>query len=136
MIEEIHIRDLGVITDAVLPLGPGLTILSGETGAGKTMAVQLAGGFYRPDAGRCLLIDAHGHPTDYADLSPAKSATDARCLLVALIQVLAGYETSLHRGSWRENGETSRAGRYLRFLNTIGYSLSDVENYAISDQTA
>lgn len=43
MIEEIHIRDLGVITDAVLPLGPGLSILSGETGAGKTMVVTALG---------------------------------------------------------------------------------------------
>ena len=36
MIEEIHIRDLGVITDARLPLQPGLSVLTGETGAGKT----------------------------------------------------------------------------------------------------
>ena len=43
MIEEIHIHDLGVITDAVLPLGPGLSILSGETGAGKTMVVTALG---------------------------------------------------------------------------------------------
>lgn len=39
MIEEIRIRGLGVIDDAVLPLGPGLTAVSGETGAGKTMVV-------------------------------------------------------------------------------------------------
>lgn len=53
MIEEIHIRDLGVITDAVLPLGPGLSILSGETGAGKTMVVTALGMLlgHRSDAG-------------------------------------------------------------------------------------
>ena len=39
MIEEIRIRDLGVIDEAVLPLHPGLTVLTGETGAGKTMVV-------------------------------------------------------------------------------------------------
>lgn len=39
MIEEISIRDLGVIGEARLPLGPGLTVLTGETGAGKTMVV-------------------------------------------------------------------------------------------------
>ncbi|WP_269928318.1 DNA repair protein RecN [Kocuria massiliensis] len=43
MIEEIHIRDLGVITDATLPLGPGLSVLTGETGAGKTMVVTALG---------------------------------------------------------------------------------------------
>ena len=53
MIEEIRIHDLGVITDAVLPLGPGLSILSGETGAGKTMVVTALGMLLgnRSDAG-------------------------------------------------------------------------------------
>ncbi|WP_239312141.1 AAA family ATPase, partial [Frankia sp. Cj3] len=53
MLEEIRIRGLGVIDDAVLELAPGLTVVSGETGAGKTMIVQglglLTGG--RADAG-------------------------------------------------------------------------------------
>ena len=39
MIEEIWIRSLGVIGDARLPLGPGFTAITGETGAGKTMVV-------------------------------------------------------------------------------------------------
>ncbi|OFI38839.1 DNA repair protein RecN [Arthrobacter sp. SW1] len=43
MIEELRIRDLGVITDATLPLGPGLSVVTGETGAGKTMVVTAVG---------------------------------------------------------------------------------------------
>ncbi|WEV79285.1 DNA repair protein RecN [Janibacter cremeus] len=39
MLRELHIRDLGVIEDATLPLDPGLTVVTGETGAGKTMVV-------------------------------------------------------------------------------------------------
>ncbi len=39
MIEELHIRGLGVIEDASLRLAPGLTVVTGETGAGKTMLV-------------------------------------------------------------------------------------------------
>jgi DNA repair protein RecN (Recombination protein N) len=39
VLEELRIRGLGVIEDAVLPLGPGLTAVTGETGAGKTMVV-------------------------------------------------------------------------------------------------
>ena len=39
MIEELHIRGLGVIEDTSLVLGPGLTVVTGETGAGKTMLV-------------------------------------------------------------------------------------------------
>ncbi|MCU1415675.1 MAG: recN [Microbacteriaceae bacterium] len=43
MIEEISISNLGVIGEARLPLGPGFTALTGETGAGKTMVVTALG---------------------------------------------------------------------------------------------
>lgn len=53
MLEEIRIRGLGVIDDAQLEFGPGLTVVTGETGAGKTMVLTglglLMGG--RADAG-------------------------------------------------------------------------------------
>ena len=39
MFEEIRIENLGVIGSARLPLGPGLTAITGETGAGKTMVL-------------------------------------------------------------------------------------------------
>ncbi|MFS0733326.1 DNA repair protein RecN [Microbacterium sp. 1P10UB] len=39
MIEEMRLRDLGVIAEATLPMGPGFTAITGETGAGKTMVV-------------------------------------------------------------------------------------------------
>ncbi len=40
MLREIRIRNLGVIADAELELVPGLNVVTGETGAGKTMLVQ------------------------------------------------------------------------------------------------
>jgi DNA repair protein RecN (Recombination protein N) len=43
VIEEISIRGLGVIREATLPIGPGFTALTGETGAGKTMVVTALG---------------------------------------------------------------------------------------------
>ncbi|MDA9786775.1 DNA repair protein RecN [Pontimonas sp.] len=43
MIIDITISDLGVISQATLPLGPGLTVVTGETGAGKTMVVTALG---------------------------------------------------------------------------------------------
>ena len=43
MIVDITITDLGVISQATLPLGPGLTVVTGETGAGKTMVVTALG---------------------------------------------------------------------------------------------
>jgi DNA repair protein RecN (Recombination protein N) len=39
MLEEVRINALGVIEDAVLELSPGFTVVTGETGAGKTMVV-------------------------------------------------------------------------------------------------
>ena len=39
MITELRITDLGVINDATISLHPGLTVVTGETGAGKTMIV-------------------------------------------------------------------------------------------------
>ncbi len=51
-----HLRGLGVIDDAVMEFGPGLTVVTGETGAGKTMVVTglglLMGGRSDPGAVR------------------------------------------------------------------------------------
>ena len=43
MIAELRIRDLATIADVTLPLGPGLNVLTGETGAGKSMLVDALG---------------------------------------------------------------------------------------------
>ncbi len=43
MIHELGIANLGVIHDATLPLAPGFTAITGETGAGKTMVVSALG---------------------------------------------------------------------------------------------
>lgn len=40
MLEELAVSDLGVIAGTSLVLGPGMTVLTGETGAGKTMIVE------------------------------------------------------------------------------------------------
>src|SRR5690625_2360299 len=56
MLEEIQIDDLGVIAAATLELHSGLTVLTGETGAGKTMVLTglglLVGGRADPGAVR------------------------------------------------------------------------------------
>ena len=53
MIHELRIHGLGVIEDAVVPFAPGLTVLTGETGAGKTMLLTGLG----------LLMGARGDAT-------------------------------------------------------------------------
>ncbi len=54
VLSELRIQGLGVIEDATLDLHPGLTVVTGETGAGKTMVVTglhlLGGG--RADSSR------------------------------------------------------------------------------------
>lgn len=54
VLAEMRIQDLGVIEDALLELHPGFTVVTGETGAGKTMVVSglhlLSGG--RSDASK------------------------------------------------------------------------------------
>ncbi|PKQ14402.1 MAG: DNA repair protein RecN, partial [Actinobacteria bacterium HGW-Actinobacteria-8] len=56
MLHELSITSLGVISSARLPLRPGLTVVTGETGAGKTMVLTglglILGGKATPDAVR------------------------------------------------------------------------------------
>ncbi|GAA1897925.1 DNA repair protein RecN [Asanoa iriomotensis] len=54
MLEELRITGLGVIDDSTLPLAGGMNVITGETGAGKTMVVTGLGLLFggRADAGR------------------------------------------------------------------------------------
>ncbi|TDE90288.1 DNA repair protein RecN [Occultella glacieicola] len=87
MIEEIRIENLGVIVSARIELSPGLTVITGETGAGKTMVLTgldllLGGkadaGAVRPGADAASvegrLVPPAGHPA-------LALATDAGALL-------------------------------------------------------
>lgn len=58
MIKELSIRDFAIITDLVQSLGPGMTVLTGETGAGKSILVD-ALGLVLGDRGDASLI-RHG----------------------------------------------------------------------------
>lgn len=40
MLREIHVRNLAVLAEAAVEFGPGLNVLSGETGAGKSIVVD------------------------------------------------------------------------------------------------
>lgn len=83
MLEEIRISGLGVIGEAVLELGPGLTVVTGETGAGKTMVVTGLGLLLgaRADAGavrtgaKAAVVE--GFVRVLADSPVAERVTDA-----------------------------------------------------------
>ena len=40
MITNLHIRNLGIIKDIDVELGEGFNVLTGETGAGKTLIID------------------------------------------------------------------------------------------------
>ncbi|WP_285494040.1 DNA repair protein RecN [Actinomadura sp. NBRC 104425] len=78
MVDEVRIQGLGVIDDAVLDLSPGFNVVTGETGAGKTMVVTSLGLLFggradpqrvRPGAGRAaiegrIVVDPAGRVAD------------------------------------------------------------------------
>jgi DNA repair protein RecN (Recombination protein N) len=67
MLTELRVRDLATIADVTLHLGAGLNVLTGETGAGKSMLVdalalllgeRAASGDVRPGAGKAIVEGA------------------------------------------------------------------------------
>ena len=80
MLEELRISSLGVIDSSTLELGPGLTVLTGETGAGKTMVVTAL----------ALLLGGR------ADSGAVRSgATRARVEGVVVADDLAGFRSAV-----------------------------------------
>ncbi len=108
MIEEIRIRDLGVIDEAVLPLHRGLTVLTGETGAGKTMVVTalglLLGGrgdsaLVRTGADRAVVEGVLDLPADHPALvRAAEAGGDTTDGLVLVRSVAADGRSRAHVG--------------------------------------
>ncbi|KQX66821.1 DNA repair protein RecN [Angustibacter sp. Root456] len=111
-----RIRSLGVISDAVLELDPGLTVVTGETGAGKTMVVTGLGLLLgaRADAGAVrtgatqalvegrVVIDPAG--------SVARAAEDAGAELDDDVLLLARTVTSAGRSRAHAGGRSVPVG--------------------------
>lgn len=83
MFSQMRIRGVGVIDDAVLELSPGLNVLTGETGAGKTMVVSGLGmllgeradsGLVRTGADSALVEGVVQLPLDHPALARADEA--------------------------------------------------------------
>jgi DNA repair protein RecN (Recombination protein N) len=109
VLSEIRIRGLGVIEDATLDLGPGLTVVTGETGAGKTMVVS---GLY-------LLFGGRADPARVRTGS-GRAVVDGRLQLPAESPVLerareAGAETD-EDGALLLSRAVAAEGRSRAFL--------------------
>ncbi|MDO5634892.1 MAG: DNA repair protein RecN [Micrococcus sp.] len=83
MIEQLRISGLGVICEAAVELGPGFSVVTGETGAGKTMVVTALGlllgaradaGTIRHGAQRASVDAVVRVPADHASLGLADQA--------------------------------------------------------------
>ena len=112
MLTELAVRDLGIIADLRLVLGPGMTAFTGETGAGKTLLVQaialLLGGradpvLVRSGAGEALVegrFEMGGREVVLARAVPAagrsRAYLDGRMVPVAALAEAAAGLVDLH----------------------------------------
>jgi DNA repair protein RecN (Recombination protein N) len=91
VLRELHLSGLGVIADLELELAPGLNVLTGETGAGKTMVT----------VGLLLALGERGSAALVRE-----GASAAR--------VQARFDAAEHAGDWAEDGEVILARSIAR----------------------
>jgi DNA repair protein RecN (Recombination protein N) len=108
MLREIRIQNLGVIDEAVLELSAGLNVLTGETGAGKTMVVSGLGLLLGARADAALvrtgakaavvegIVDVG--PEHLASLRVIEAGGDAQDGLILVRTVSAGGRSKAHVG--------------------------------------
>jgi len=132
VLEELRLRGLGVLADAVLELGPGFTAITGETGAGKTMLLTGLG----------LLLGARGD-AGLVRAGHDRAEVDGR---LALPPAHPAVERTVEAGGTLDDGELiisrtlSREGRSRAFaggrsvpvamLNELAESLVAVHGQA------
>ncbi|HEX7462664.1 MAG TPA: DNA repair protein RecN [Dermatophilaceae bacterium] len=108
MLREIRIQNLGVIDDAVLELSTGLNVVTGETGAGKTMVVSGLGlllgaradaGLVRTGARRTVVEGVvEVGPEHPASLRAIEAGGDAEDTLILARTVSAEGRSKAHVG--------------------------------------
>ncbi|MDC4233394.1 DNA repair protein RecN [Actinomyces sp. B33] len=108
MISSLDIRSLGVIDSAHLDIGPGLTVLTGETGAGKTMVLTslrlLLGGradaaLVRSGAEQALVDAVLAVPDDLVDAARRAGGIVDEDELIVSRTVAARGRSRAHLGS-------------------------------------
>ncbi len=125
MFSQMRIRGVGVIHDAVLDLSPGLNVLTGETGAGKTMVVSGLGlllgeradsGLVRTGAEQALVEGVvhlpMGHPAlERADEAGAEHEDGE--LVIARTMTASGRSRAHVGGRTAPVGVLAELGRHL-----------------------
>ncbi|HEV7194404.1 MAG TPA: DNA repair protein RecN [Pedococcus sp.] len=108
MLQELRIQRLGVIDEAVLDLHPGLNVVTGETGAGKTMVVTGLGlllgaradtGLVRAGEANAVIEGVIDIPADHAAaVRAAEAGADVSDGLVLVRSLSAEGRSRAHVG--------------------------------------
>jgi DNA repair protein RecN (Recombination protein N) len=109
MLRELRIRNLAVIEEVMVPFGPGLNVLTGETGAGKSIVVDAL----------LLVIGARAQP-DLIRSGEECAVVEALFEVDPAAPVAALLEASGHRleeGQLVVKRELWRSGRHRVFVN-------------------
>lgn len=119
MLTSLSIRNFVLIEDAVLECGPGLTVLTGETGAGKTLLTQALGLLRGERAGDGLV----GEAGDEALIQAVFDVTEQEVAgLAATIVELLG----VHPGQLIATRRLHRTGKNRCFVDGAAVTLADL----------
>lgn len=120
MLKELRIRNLAVIESLTVPFGPGLNILTGETGGGKSIMVDAI----------TLLLGERAQPAE-AIRTGAESATIEGVFALPktgpVAALLQEHGFALEDGGLIVRRELVRGGRGRVFLNDTNATLSILE---------
>jgi DNA repair protein RecN (Recombination protein N) len=125
MLRSLDIRDVLIIDRLVLDLGPGLNVLTGETGAGKSILLD-ALGFVLGWRGRAEVVRqgaAQGEVTAAFDLPPGHGARS----VLAEAGIEAGDELILRRSSTADGRKTA----FVNDRRVSGEVLRDLADHLV-----
>ena len=120
MLRELRVRNLAVIESLTVPFGPGLNVLTGETGAGKSILVDAL----------TLLLGERAQPAETirtgAETATIEAVFDAprKSPVVTLLQ---DHGIALENGQLIVRRELVRGGRGRVFLNDANTTLALLE---------
>lgn len=117
MLKELRIRNLGIIESLAVSFAPGLNILTGETGAGKSIMVDAL----------TLLLGERAQPAETIRTGAESATIEAVFALPRKSPVLAllkGHGFPLDNGELIIRRELVRGGRGRAFLNDSNATLT------------
>jgi DNA repair protein RecN (Recombination protein N) len=119
MLRELRIRNLAVIESVAMSFVPGFTVLTGETGAGKSILIDAL----------LLLRGARAHTdlirsgAETAIVEAVVTFDDGSPALAVLEEAGLGSED----GEWLVRRELSRSGRHRAFINDLPVTVGLLE---------